>query len=251
MSTFKFKFDRDTELVTLNWIRNNYKGKVHYLIALKYLTATYIQVLFEQWKASSDSNCIVSKDICSRTLNIVRYRGLVPKLPIGSIVHGSMGISTRIIAHHMWRFTIHEISKQMSIGFDTICGIPAYRLLMYSNDQCDPCKSMAYEEIHNTKIKFNIAHVDNKEGIYIKLRGTAIKIMVNLLPGKDPKVIRGTIDHGVYKLAVRLFDHGDCIQRNWQHSYEYVPYEDDICIVCGYLINADWFYCANCSHQLY
>ena len=49
----KLKFCELTKLVTINWIENNYQGEAIFPLALKYITATFIETIVEQWKKSS------------------------------------------------------------------------------------------------------------------------------------------------------------------------------------------------------
>ena len=61
----KLKFCELTKLVTINWIENNYQGEAIYPLALKYITATFIETIVEQWKKSSDF-IVVSNSLTTR-----------------------------------------------------------------------------------------------------------------------------------------------------------------------------------------
>ena len=245
MSTLtKFGFSDSTKLVTLNWIRNNYKGKQCYPIALSYLSAKYIKIICEEWKAPASAyNPVV-------TYNTDIFKPLPNEY--GSIViHGSMSVSTKISQTHIWTLSVLNISEQMSIGLDEISGTPAYRMLMYHDENVNPSYDLSgFNLIENNRVICDLAHVNNGDNVVVRLRGTSLKVSIFNVRG-HPKIIKQTITPGVYQLAVRLFNDGDSIKRTWMVSDELDLYKEDACTECGYLIEDGWFYCANCSNQLY
>ena len=247
MSTLKkFGFSYSTKLVTLNWIRNNYKGKQCYPIALSYLSAKYIKIICEEWKAPASAyNPVV-------TYNTDIFKPLPNEY--GSIViHGSMSVSTNILQTHLWCSTVLNISEQMLIGLDGISGTPAYHMLMHNDFYVSPEDLSGFELIKSKKDNYHIgsAHTLFGNNVYIRLRGTSLKISISNKFTESERTVRHTIDPGVYQLVVRLFNDRDRIRGNWMISDELDLYKEDACAECGYLIENSWTYCANCSNQLY
>lgn len=175
------KFCRFTELVTLYWIRNNYKETTIYPLCLKYLSVKYIEAILEQWNKSSFPDCIVLAQNC-QTITQIRPNYKYHKIP--TWVYGSMKISTNI-GHHEWELKINLLNDNLSIGVNKINNAQnqRYHLLFYQ------------QKVNRVIIRMKRTQLN----VYV---GTEERL--KCLHSED-------VDEGIYQLSAALFTFGDCI----------------------------------------
>ena len=219
MSQFKkFNFCKITKLITLNWIKNNYKGKAIYPLTLKYLSATYIKVIVEQWQASP--NCIV----VSKSLTVTQ----TSKLLWGSIINGLMEVSTDGLGYHRWHLKINKIHREMLIGLDAISKKNKYRFLMYQDQYAIPSDLIGFHILWNERCYdpgLLYTRIIKDDKIVIALINTSLKISI-IRNGACIKKSKRQITSGVYQLGVTLFDPGDSITISNMNSTYDLSYRD-------------------------
>ena len=241
----KLKFCELTKLVTINWIENNYQGEAIYPLALKYITATFIETIVEQWKKSSDF-IVVSNSLTTREQTATQ----TSTLQWGSIINGSIKVLTDTQAYHRWHLKINKIHREMLVGLDEISGNRKYRSSMYrKNKYAHPFDTKGNHIIENEKCydpSIMHAHIIKGDRIIIALSGTSLKISIIRNGGYQTK-FEHEIHPGDYQLGVTLFNHGDSITIcNMNSSYN-LPYRDDGCNACGSDIRPNWSYCPRCK----
>lgn len=175
------KFCRFTELVTVYWIRNNYKEIAIYPLCLIYLSATYIKAILEQWDKSSFPDCII---LAQNNQRVTQIRPTYKYHKIPTWVYGSTAVSTKM-GHHEWELKINLLNDNLSIGVNEINNAQNQRYHLLFHQQ----------KVNRVIIRMNRTQLNVYVGTEEKLR---------CLHSED-------VDEGIYQLSAALFTFGDSI----------------------------------------